>query len=114
MKEEIKEILDKMNDLSWYEVKDTTGTKWIELKLDDTDKLVHYIINLEQENSEQLDENLKLSEWLVKKQRRIEKVREYINKVRPKMFKHHNKPAIYILSDIEKIIGDKDDKNEEL
>ena len=47
MKDEIKEILDKMNDLSWYEVKDTTGTKWIELKLDDTDKLVHYITNLQ-------------------------------------------------------------------
>lgn len=31
MNDEIKEILDKINDGNWYSAKDLTGTEWLEL-----------------------------------------------------------------------------------
>jgi DNA repair exonuclease SbcCD ATPase subunit len=50
MNDEIKEILDKLKDNNWYEELDLTGTKWIELKQEETNQLLDYITNLQQEN----------------------------------------------------------------
>lgn len=50
MNNEIKEILDKLKDNDWYEELDLTGTKWIELKQEETNQLLDYITNLQQEN----------------------------------------------------------------
>ena len=69
MKDEIKEILECLE-------------KYGQLTPDAIDDLHYirdYITCLEQENSEQLDENLKQAEWLVKKQKRIEKAREFLD-----------------------------------
>jgi len=40
------------------------------------ERLLAYITNLQEEYQTELDENFKLSEWLVKKQKRIEKLKE--------------------------------------
>ena len=53
--------------------------------------------------SDEIYQNLK--DYITNLQIRIDKVNKYISKVRPKMFKHHNKPAIYILKKKKKIIG---------
>lgn len=50
MKDEIKGILDKLKDNDWYEELDLTGTKWIELTQEETNQLLNYITNLQQEN----------------------------------------------------------------
>lgn len=50
MTEDIKEILDKLKDNDWYEELDLTGTKWIELKQEETNQLLNYITNLQKEN----------------------------------------------------------------
>lgn len=47
--ENIKEILDKLKDNDWYEEFDLTGTKWIELKQEETKQILDYITNLQQE-----------------------------------------------------------------
>lgn len=52
MREEIKEILDKLKDDEWYEELDLTGDKWIELKQTETNKILDYITNLQQENED--------------------------------------------------------------
>ena len=52
MKDEIKEILDKLKDKNWYEELDLTGMKWIELEQKETKLLLDYITNLKQENEE--------------------------------------------------------------
>lgn len=49
MQEEIKEILDKLKDENWYDELDLTGTKWVELKWEETHLLLDYITNLQQE-----------------------------------------------------------------
>lgn len=50
MNKEIKEILKKLKDKDWYEELDLTGTKWIELKQEETNLLLSYIEQLEKEN----------------------------------------------------------------
>ena len=47
MNKEIEEILDKLKDKDWYEELDLTGTKWIELKQEETNLLLSYIEQLE-------------------------------------------------------------------
>ena len=76
MKDEIKEILDEMKQICDVWVIMEGGVKTY--NQDQIHCIYDYITNLEQENSEQLDENLKLSKWLVKKQKRIEKARDKI------------------------------------
>ena len=85
MNNEIKEILDSLkfvidNPTLEDEVGDEQVTiiNYTELNAEESKQLLDRITNLQEENSEQLDENLKLSEWLVKKQKRIEKAIEYI------------------------------------
>jgi len=56
MKDEIKEILDKITDEDWYEEKDLTGIKWIELKQEETNLLYDYITNLQEKYEELKDE----------------------------------------------------------
>ena len=48
MNNKIKEILDKLKDNDWYEELDLTGTKWIELKQEETNQLLDYITNLQE------------------------------------------------------------------
>ena len=55
MNKEIKEILDKLKDDSWYDKLDLTGDKWIELKQTETKSLLYYITNLQQEIEEAND-----------------------------------------------------------
>ena len=50
MNDEIREILDKLKDDNWYDELDLTGDKWIELKQTETNKILDYITNLQQEN----------------------------------------------------------------
>ena len=50
MTKDIKEILDKLKDNDWYEELDLTGTKWIELRQEETNQLLNYITNLQEEN----------------------------------------------------------------
>ena len=79
MTNEIKELIDKLKDNDWYEVLDLTGTKWIELKQEETNQLLDYITNLQEENKHlnlQLDQALKDYEEL---QIKIDKAVEYIN-----------------------------------
>ena len=57
MNEEIKEILDKLKDNDWYEELDLTGTKWIELKQEETNQLLNYITNLQEENNKLKETN---------------------------------------------------------
>ena len=66
MKDEIKEILDnpKILMLSYGNY----------ISLDDYVKLKDCITNLQEEYQTELDENFKLSEWLVQKQKRIEEL----------------------------------------
>ena len=52
MNDEIREILDKLKDDDWYDELDLTGDKWIELKQTETNKILDYITNLQQENHE--------------------------------------------------------------
>jgi thiamine kinase-like enzyme len=67
MNKEIKEILNYL--------KKKDNTRRIKcITTEEAQQLLDYIANLEQENKEQLDENYKLSEWLVKKQKRIEEL----------------------------------------
>lgn len=80
MKDEIKEILDEMKQICDVWVIMEGGVKTY--NQDQIHCIYDYITNLERENSEQLDENLKQSEWLVKKQKRIEKAREYLPEIR--------------------------------
>ena len=49
---EIEEILDKLKDKDWYEELDLTGTKWIELKQEETNLLLSYIEQLEKRNKQ--------------------------------------------------------------
>ena len=72
MNDEIKEMLDKLKDGNWYNELDLTGTMWIELRWEETHLLLDYITNLQQDYDNEAEENLKLSEWLVEKQQRIE------------------------------------------
>lgn len=44
---EIEELLDKLKDKDWYDELDLTGTKWIELKQEETNLLLSYIEQLE-------------------------------------------------------------------
>lgn len=77
MKDEIKEIKIIKSNHSIVIIKNGITVKE-QFAIDD--EILDYITNLQEENSEQLDENLKLSKWLVKKQKRIEKAREHIKK----------------------------------
>lgn len=75
MKDEIKEILDKITDEDWYEEKDLTGTKWIELKQEETNLLYDYITNLqtiEQQYSAILSENAELENKITNLEERCE------------------------------------------
>ena len=47
MNKEIEELLNKLKDKDWYEEFDLTGTKWIELKQEETNLLLSYIEQLE-------------------------------------------------------------------
>ena len=44
---EIEELLNKLKDKDWYEELDLTGTKWIELRQEETNLLLSYIEQLE-------------------------------------------------------------------
>lgn len=68
MKDEIKEILDRWNKVCNKELLSTDMT------LDEMIIFRDYITNLQKEYEIELDENLKLSEWLVQKQKRIEEL----------------------------------------
>ena len=94
MKDEIKEFEEFRSDEdgTYFYYIDKDGNEQWSYKLDN---LKDYITNLQKENSEQLDENLKQSEWLVKKQKRIEKARELINK-------NSNYPTYYLTGNIVK------------
>ena len=82
MKEEIKEILDKIKDGNWYEELDLTGTMWIELRWEETHLLLDYITNLQKENKIQKE---KIQHLLIdlkgesEYKQRNEKAIEYIN-----------------------------------
>lgn len=71
---EIEELLDKLKDKDWYDELDLTGIKWIELKQEETNLLLSYIEQLEKELKEEQEDNYKQSEWLVKKQKKIEQL----------------------------------------
>lgn len=75
MKDEIKEILEDNGELM-VRYKDNSFECFDTLPKN----VLDYIINLQKEYEIELDENLKLSEWLVKKQKRIDKAIEYIRK----------------------------------
>lgn len=47
MNKEIEELLDKLKDKDWYDELDLTGTRWIELKQEETNLLLLYIEQLE-------------------------------------------------------------------
>ncbi len=64
MKDEIKEILDKITDEDWYEEKDLTGTKWIELKQEETNLLYDYITYLQEENKRLNNIIEEFNKWL--------------------------------------------------
>ena len=66
MKDEIKEILDKLKDKDWYEELDLTGDKWIELKQTETKQILDYITNLQEENEEIKMTNLALADDITK------------------------------------------------
>jgi len=77
MKDEIKEILEALKPQDEEFTKAGIKEYPLVLSVKEQKILLDYITNLQEENSEQLDESLKLSEWLVKKQKRIEKAIEY-------------------------------------
>lgn len=56
-----------------------------------------------------VDEAQKVIDYVVSLEEKITKINRYIKKVKPKMFKCHNKPAIYILTDFERLL--KNEKN---
>ena len=68
MNEDIKELLDKLKDKDWYEEFDLTGTKWIELKQEETNLLLNYITNLQEkcENLDRVYKNLQEEHELVR------------------------------------------------
>ena len=70
MNNEIKEILDKIQNVVNH--KEASYNALIETKAEDYKQLLDYIINLQQDYDNEQEENLKLSEWLVEKQQRIE------------------------------------------
>lgn len=76
MNDEIKEILDKLKDNNWYEELDLTGTKWIELQQEETNQLLNYITNLQEEN-----EHLRTQVNTYKNI--VYKIRNYINAYSP-------------------------------
>ena len=97
MKDEIKEILDKLKDGNWYEELDLTGTMWIELRWEETHLLLDYITNLQEEleryqhyskttgieelkkENEKLKKDIKFYEYSFNKfKERFEKGTEYI------------------------------------
>ena len=64
MKDEIKEILDKLKDDDWYDELDLTGDKWIELKQTETKQILDYITNLQQDNTMYAQLKDEYEEWL--------------------------------------------------
>lgn len=74
MKDEIKEILSLLKSSSWC---------------NEANQIEDYINNLQEENELELDENLKLSEWLVKKQKRIKELEKELQQEK-KDFKEAN------------------------
>lgn len=86
MKDEIKEILDKLKDNDWYEEGDLTGTKWIELRQEETNLLYDYITNLqtiEQQYSAILSENAELENKITNLQEKYEEAYNYLDKFIP-------------------------------
>lgn len=83
MNKEIEELLDKLKDKDWYEELDLTGTKWIELKQEETNLLLSYIEQLEKENKflklDNPNANIKHFEMLKENKRKIDDLR-YQNK----------------------------------
>lgn len=94
MNNEIREILDKLKDDGWYEELDLTGDKWIELKQTETNKILDYITNLQNENQklkEIIERNLQnfyinsemhkqTKEKLNDYKSRVEKAVEYVDR----------------------------------
>lgn len=70
MNNEIKEILDMLKDSQYIPSDDNRTYKLLDR--DDTRHLLDHITNLQQDYDNEVEENLKLSEWLVEKQQRIE------------------------------------------
>lgn len=66
MNDEIKGILDKLKDNDWYEELDLTGTKWIELKQEETNQLLNYITNLQEEKEDYKSRCEKANEYIKK------------------------------------------------
>lgn len=64
MNNEIKEILDKLKDDSWYEELDLTGTMWIELTWKETHLLLDYITNLQNGFKSTVEELCEITEEL--------------------------------------------------
>ena len=78
MNDEIKEILEALKPYEEEFIKAGLEEHPLYLYPDQQKILLDYITNLQKEYETELDENLKLSEWLVKKQKRIEKARDKI------------------------------------
>lgn len=72
MNNDIKEILNKLKDINWYEELDLTGTMWIELTWEETHLLLNCITNLQ----ERLHDTDKIS---CDRAYRINKATELIN-----------------------------------
>ncbi len=47
MKDSIQDIINKIKDKNWYDELDTTGTKWIELRWEETHLLLDHITDLQ-------------------------------------------------------------------
>lgn len=70
MNEEIKEILDKLKDVNWYDELDLTRTMWIELTWKETHLLLDYITNLQKKYENAVEDyelekykNIKALSW---------------------------------------------------
>ena len=81
MKDEIKEILDKLKDGNWYNELDLTGTIWIELRWEETHLLLDYITYLEKRNKELEDGFKATTEELCEYAEENERLNNIINEL---------------------------------
>lgn len=73
MEQDIKRLKEKINNIKRYEA---YIYDWTETDIQTVENLIKEYKELKEKYNNELDENLKMSEWLVEKQHRIEELEE--------------------------------------